>query len=83
MANTASLSSCTHSLKMAELVTPVVCRRTPLALPVDSINEKCQKACTFRFGEKNAKGTLTCIDKGYHESSDTWLQFYLLFRVAS
>lgn len=33
--------------------------------------------------EKIAKGTLTFIDKGYHESSDSWLQFYHLFRVAS
>ena len=33
--------------------------------------------------EKNAKGTLTLIDKGHHESSDSWLQFYHLVRVAS
>ena len=32
--------------------------------------------------QKNAKGTLTYIDKGYHELSDSWLQFYYLYRVA-
>ena len=33
--------------------------------------------------EKLAKGTLTFIDKAYHESSDSWLHIYHLFTVAS
>ena len=51
-------------------------------LPVNSIHENFKKLTHSGF-EKNAKGTHTFIDKGYYESSDSWLHFYYLFRVAS
>ena len=70
MVHSASLSSCPHSWKPAG--------RHSWALPVNGIHEK---AYTFRF-EKNAKGNLTFIDKGYYEPSDSWLQLYHLLRVA-
>ena len=72
MAHSASQSSGTARV---EANTPGLCQSIA--------HMKIVKKLTRTDFEKIAKGTLTFIDKGYHESSDSWLQFYHLFRVAS